>query len=125
MSKVTLRHKKLAGGKLSLYLDYYPPIIDPKTGKESRREFLKLFIYENPKLPEEKKHNTETTNLAELIKAKRLVELRNKEFGFKDNVNLNINFITFYKTVVDDYYDKGSYSNYGAWKASFNHFATL
>ena len=27
---------------LSLYLDYYPSIINPKTGKETRREFLKL-----------------------------------------------------------------------------------
>ena len=59
MSKVTLRNKKITGGKLSLYLDYYPPIIDSKTAKETRREFLKLFVYENPKSTEEKKHNSE------------------------------------------------------------------
>jgi len=125
MSKVTLRSKKLAGGKLSLYLDYYPPIINTKTGKETRREFLKLFIYENPKSPEEKKHNTESNDLAELVSAKRLVQIRNKEFGFKENINLNINFITFYKSVVEDYYNKGSKSNYQTWKASFNHFTLL
>lgn len=125
MSKVTLRNKKLAGGKLSLYLDYYPPIIDTKTGKETRREFLKIFIYENPKSPEEKKHNSESNDLAELVAAKRLVQLRNKEFGFKENINLNINFITFFKAVVEDYYNKGSNSNYQSWKASFNHFTLV
>lgn len=125
MSKVTLRSKKLAGGKLSLYLDYYPPIIDTKTGKETRREFLKLFVYENPKSAEEKKHNAESNDLAELVTAKRLVQLRNKEFGFKENINLNINFVTFYKSIVDDYYNKGSNSNYQSWKASHNHFKLL
>lgn len=125
MSKVTLRNKKLVGGKLSLYLDYYPPIIDTKTGKETRREFLKLFIYENPKSQEEKKHNSESNDLAELVAAKRLVQLRNKEFGFKENINLNINFITFFKSVVDEHYNTGSKSNYQTWKASLNHFTLL
>jgi integrase len=125
MSKVTLRNKKLAGGRLSLYLDFYPPIIDTQTGKETRREFLKFFIYENPKSPDEKKHNTETNGLAELVAAKRLVQIRNKEFGFKENINLNINFVAFFNTVVEDYYNKGSNSNYLCWKASYNHFTFL
>ncbi|NDP22965.1 MAG: site-specific integrase [Paludibacter sp.] len=125
MSKVTLRNKKITGGKLSLYLDYYPPIVDSKTGKETRREFLKIHTYENPKSPEEKKHNSQSIDLAEIVKAKRLVQLRNREFGLKDNVNLNVNFITFYESTVDEYYNKGSNSNYQAWKASLNHFKFL
>lgn len=48
MANVTLRSKPLRSGMLSLYLDYYPPVIIPKTGKLSRREFLKLKIYEFP-----------------------------------------------------------------------------
>ena len=122
MSKVTLRSKKITDGKLSLYLDYYPPIIDSKTGKETRREFLKMAIYENPKSVDEKKHNSQTNDLAEIVKAKRLVQLRNREFGLKDNINLNINFITFYESIVNDYFSKGSKSNYQSWKASLNHF---
>ncbi|NHM02535.1 tyrosine-type recombinase/integrase [Flavobacterium difficile] len=121
MSKVTLREKTLKTGKISLYLDYYPPIINPKNGTETRREFLKLYLIENPKLIEEKKHNKETLDLAEIIKSKRNVQLKNKEFGFKDNVVLNVNFITLYKSVVDEYYNTGSESNYNSWKASLNH----
>ena len=31
--KVTLRFRMLATGKETLYLDFYPPIEDPETGK--------------------------------------------------------------------------------------------
>ena len=49
MANVTLRSKKLAKGRLSLYLYFYPEIIHPKTGKPTRREFLKLKIFQTPK----------------------------------------------------------------------------
>lgn len=122
MSNVTLRQKKISGNKISLYLDYYPPIINSSTGRETRREFLKLYIYENPNSPEERKHNNDTLSLAESVRSKRNVQLRNKEFGFKDNVFLNVNFVVFYEMVVEEYYNKGSHSNYSSWKASLNHF---
>lgn len=43
--KVTLRMKPITDNRQTLYLDYYPPIADPITGKSTRREFLKLSIY--------------------------------------------------------------------------------
>jgi integrase len=46
-NKVFLRKKQIANGKISLYLDYYPQVINPKTGNLSRREFLNLFIFNN------------------------------------------------------------------------------
>lgn len=122
MSNVTLRQKKLSGNKISLYLDFYPPIINPKTGKETRREFLKLYLYVNPNSIEERNHNNSTLDLAESIKSKRNVQMRNKEFGFKDNVLLNVDFVLFYEIIVEGYYNSGSASNYNSWKASLNHF---
>lgn len=44
-SKVTLRQKELKGNKLSLYLDFWPPITDLESGKKTRREFLSKYIY--------------------------------------------------------------------------------
>jgi integrase len=44
MTKVTLRMKPISGNRQTLYLDYYPPIPHPITGKQTRREFLKLFL---------------------------------------------------------------------------------
>ena len=122
MIKVTLREKPLKSEKVSLYLDYYPPIILPDTGKKTRREFLNLYIEKNPKTPEEKKQNKETLQLANGVRSKREVQLRNREFGFKDNVNISINFLNFYKNIVTSYYDKGSKSQYNSWQSSYNHF---
>ena len=39
-TKLKLRQKPLTNSKMSLYLDFYPPITDQVTGKKTRREFL-------------------------------------------------------------------------------------
>jgi integrase len=69
--RVKLRSKKISGGRLSLFLDFYPPIINPNTGKPTRREFLTMTILEVPKSPFDKKDNEETLKIAERIRAKR------------------------------------------------------
>lgn len=43
-TKVSIRTKPISDGRDSVYLDYYPPIKHPETGKSTRREFLKLFL---------------------------------------------------------------------------------
>ncbi len=43
--KITLRQKDISKGRRSLYLDIYPPIPHPETGKQTRREFLGLYLY--------------------------------------------------------------------------------
>lgn len=125
MANITVRKKKLANDKYSLYLDYYPPIASPKTGKETRREFLKLQVYANPKNDIEKAHNKETFAFAEIIRSKRLVQWRDKEYGFKENVNISVNFIAFYETIVEEKMNTTSYSNYLAWKSSLNYLKTF
>ena len=42
---VTVNKKQLAGNKERIFLDFYPPILHPETGKPTRREFLNLFLY--------------------------------------------------------------------------------
>lgn len=59
MTKVTLRNKPISGNRLTLYLDYYPPIPHPQTGKATRREFLKLFLYSDTELEEQMYVNSE------------------------------------------------------------------
>lgn len=121
MTNITVRKKKITNNKLSLYLDYYPPITSSKTGKETRREFLKLQVFAKPKDAIEKTHNKETIEFAEIIRAKRLVQFRDKEFGFKENVNVSVNFITLYETVIEEKLNTTSHSNYLAWKSSLNY----
>jgi integrase len=43
--KVNLRQKPISGNRQSLYLDFYPAISHPETGKQTRREFLNLFLF--------------------------------------------------------------------------------
>ncbi len=69
--KVKLRQKKISKGRKSLYLDFYPPIPHPETGEPTRREFLGLYIFEKPKTPFDKQHNTETLKIGESIRQKR------------------------------------------------------
>ncbi len=52
--KVKLREKYISVEKTSLYLDYYPPILNNKTGKTTRRKFLKKYLYNTIKVEEQK-----------------------------------------------------------------------
>lgn len=122
MANVSLRKKVLANNKSSLYLDYFPPIVNPKTGKESRREFLGLQIFDNPKDEIEKTHNTSTLKYADLLRSKRLTQIRDKKYGFKENITYNVDFIEFYTSIVEEYYNNGTNSSHSSWNASLNYF---
>lgn len=54
MIKVKLRMKPISGNRQTLYLDYYPPIPHPVTGKLTRREFINLFVYDEIQHEEQK-----------------------------------------------------------------------
>lgn len=73
--KVTLRKKPISGKRHSLYLDFYPAVINSENGVKTRREFLGLYIFDNTRNPLDKVHNTDTLNIAEQIRQK-------KESGF-------------------------------------------
>ena len=81
ITKVTLRKEKLRDGKLSLYLDYYPPIWNPHIKKMSRREFLGLYLIGNPKDKFELDYNEEIMLKARGIRATRELAIINEEFG--------------------------------------------
>lgn len=70
-TKVKLRQKDISKGRKTLYLDFYPAIKNPDTGKITRREFLKLYIFEKPKNPIDKQHNIDTLKIANSIRQKR------------------------------------------------------
>jgi integrase len=65
--KVKLRRKDISGKRQSLYLDFYPPI-SMDGGKPTRRQFLNLYIFEKPKNVNDKKHNSDTLDIAERIR---------------------------------------------------------
>lgn len=120
MTSVSLLNKKIGDGKLSLYLSYYPYIFSPKTGKKTRREFIKQYIFENPKSKAEIKHNNETLKIVDIILSKRKVQLFNREYGFQENIKHIIDFKDFFKEVLDRRYNEGV--NYASFKSAYLHF---
>ncbi|CAD0008687.1 hypothetical protein [Flavobacterium chungangense] len=74
-TNITLRKKKISNGKISLYLDFYPPIKSLTSDKPSRREFLKLYLFERPSNQIQKISNAENINTANLILIRRQNEL--------------------------------------------------
>ena len=123
MSKVFLREKKLKHGKLGLYLDFYPPINNPKTQKQTRREHLKLHIFARPKNEIEREHNKETKMLGEHIRARRQLEIQAKDYGFLLS-NENGDFIAFFQQVVDSKLRRSKSTHY-TWKSALDHFKTF
>ncbi len=75
MRRVTLRQKQIGNGRIALYLDIYPPIENPKTGKLTRKHYLKMHIYSRPKTDIERQFNKYTLGLAETLKAKKQLEI--------------------------------------------------
>ena len=79
---VTLRRRTLPSGNVSLYLDIYH-------GGVRTYEYLKLYLVKE-KGRKDKEKNRQTMALAEAICAKRLVEVRNGQYGFKSRETVNL-----------------------------------
>lgn len=122
--KVSLREKTITGGRKSLYLDFYPAIPHPKTGKLSRREFLGMYIVTKPKNPIEKNGNKESRLIAEQIRQKRENELNKPEiYAAFEKEQLRIkalgdtDFIKYFKRLAS----KRKGSNYNTWLAAIQY----
>ncbi|MBA4317932.1 MAG: integrase [Flavobacterium sp.] len=76
---VTLRKRTLPSGKITLYLDFFPPIYNAKTREFSRREYLGLYMVSKPKNNIDKAMNSENLHKAEMICANRLNELNKQQ----------------------------------------------
>jgi integrase len=100
MTKVKLREKPMSDNRHSLYLDFYPPIPNPATGKPTRREFLSLYIFDKPKGELEKQHNKETKGLAENIRAQRQLSIQANNYGFLDTKTSNGCFIEYFSKLA-------------------------
>lgn len=84
--KVTLRERLYEKtGHIALYLDYYPPIRNPKTMKQTRREYLGLYLYAKPTCDALVAYNKEIREKALAICCMRQTSIINEEFGFMDH----------------------------------------
>lgn len=110
---IRLRQRKTPAGNITLYLDIY------LNGKRSY-EYLKMYLIPE-KTKADKDKNKETLRLAEAIKAKRIVELRNGEFGFKNDFADNTNFYDYYVSMTENRLGHQTKGNWGNWRSCLKH----
>lgn len=95
-----LREKKLANGKLSLYIDYFPPVWNVAKKIFTRREFLKLYLTEDPTTPLEKKQNELNREIAEKIFLQRMKGLMLEENKLYNKDMLSLDFYLYAETYI-------------------------
>lgn len=120
---VHLRERKQTKkGKISLYLEFYKGTIKTDDGKvkaDREYEYLDLYLIDKPKTQTEKESNKQTLDLAESIRAKRLLEIKNGEYGFKRAEVSKANFIVFFRQLTDK--KEPNEGNFGNWDSTYKH----
>ena len=95
-----IRKRLLQSGKMSLFIDYYPPVWNMQKNRYTRWEFLKLHIYPDPKTAFEKKQNDVNMEIAEKIFLKRMKSLMLEENNLFNKDVLEGDFCEFAKTCL-------------------------
>ncbi|MCF0187906.1 MAG: site-specific integrase [Bacteroidaceae bacterium] len=105
---IRLRQRKRPSGIINLYLDIY---IDGKRSYEN----LKLYLIPE-KTRADKEKNKETLKLADAIRAKRVVELQNGQYGFDSAYKTDTRFFDYYEAMCEKRHrNPGSLGNWGNW----------
>lgn len=111
---IRLRQRELKTGGASLYLDIY---IDGVR----RYEYLKLYLVPES-TREDKEKNRQTIQLAEAIKAKRVVDLQNDIHGFQRQDAGKTRFFDYYIRMCEERKQPdGKGGNWGNWYSCLHH----
>ena len=113
-TKVTLRKREYPSGKVSLYLDFYPAIKNPRTGVESRREYEGIYIMKSPRTAQERRINATKLKQAEAIRAQRELSLINEQYGFIDKSKAKMDAVEYFYSLM---LTKGP-----KWLGAYDHF---
>jgi len=100
--KVTIRKKAISKRRHSIYLDFWPPVYNPKTGKPGRREFLGLYTFDNPGTSKDREHNTETMTMAQTIRNRRLYELNQSLVDSKAETQKKGDFLVYFRSLAEE-----------------------
>ena len=100
--KITLKQKKLKDGRFSLYLEYYKGSSTNVDGKRIHLrefEYLKMYLFSEPKDKFEKQKNTETLEFAENVLAIRKTEYLQGKYNLKNTTKSKRTFLAFFEVV--------------------------
>ena len=100
-TKVFLRQRKLNSGKITLYLDYYPPLRDPVTQDRVFRDSLGIYLVDNPKFAIEKEANKEKLRQANAIRSERELAIIRGQFDFLDKHKQKMDFLAYFRNKLE------------------------
>ena len=109
---VKLRKRKTHTGLYSLYLDTY------NKGKRTY-EYLRLYLVPE-KTREDKRKNKETLQLAEAIRAKRVIEYHEGRYGFERREQSKTLLFEYFDKVCQEYEERKRYTGV-SWRCSLRY----
>lgn len=110
---VRLRQKKLSNGNVSLYLAIY-------VNGQREYEFLRLYLIPE-KSKADKVRNKQTLDLANSIKAQRIVDIGRGVYGFKRQAQEQVLFYDYYNDLTERRRKKESKGNFSNWAGCLQH----
>mgnify|MGYP000261097123 CR=1 FL=1 len=120
--KVFLRERKQTSkGKISLYLEIYKGTAKTDDGKVKpvrEYEYLNLYLIEKPNNSVDRQQNKDTKKLAESIKAKREIEIKEGRYGFNADFKAKANFVEYFKYQTQRKTTRGNQIN---WHSTVKH----
>jgi len=120
--KISLKKKKLKSGKISLYIEFYKGSTTLEDGVQKHNrdfEYLKLYLYESPNNPQEKKENKEALELAEKILAIKKADYIQGRHSIKNSNKSKLSFFVYFERLMKERFEQKN--NYDNWDASFKH----
>ena len=109
-------------GKTSLQLEYYMGYYKDENGKikhKRKYETLKYFLYSKPKTIIEKEHNRINLEMAEAVKARRILAFQNNYYNFYINSDDDTRLLDYIGKLTEN--RKESRGNYGNWYGMMTH----
>jgi len=103
--------KVLSDGRESLFLDFnfgYTMEMSKTTGKEyakkdRKREYLKLYLWQAPRTPQERQQNKETLEIAKKLRFERGQQLLESAEGYRLKKEKDINFLDWMEAYYNSY----------------------
>lgn len=93
-------------------------MVNPANGKKVSYENHRLFLYRQPKNEREQQHNQETEELAENIRARRLLDLQSQVHSFTPDYKRLQSFNVYFRKLADQ--QRGM--NHHNWDSSVRYF---
>lgn len=96
-TKVKLRRKPITQERKTLYLDYYPPIRAPETMKMIHKEYLGIYIFQEPQNEVQREYNADMLLIVEAIQAMHIQAVINEKYGFLDKRKEKGDFLAYFR----------------------------